>query len=203
MVFIVGLTGGIGSGKTAVSDYLQTLDVTVVDADVVAREVVEPGSPGLAQIVEHFGEGILQPDGSLDRAKLRQIVFADTAQKKVLEGITHPAIFERMWQQLQAASSPYAVLVSPLLIEGGAMKGLCQHVIVVDTPEAVQLARTMARDQNSAEQVQAIMAAQADRQTRLAAADTVLINDGSLAQLQQQVASLHQQLSMLAKQAEH
>lgn len=191
MVFIVGLTGGIGSGKTAVSDRFAELGIKVVDADVCARVVVEPGRPALAQIVDHFGPEVLQADGSLDRARLRQIVFANEAERKWLESLLHPLIFEEMWSQLQSANSPYAILVSPLLVEAG-QNAICQRILVVDVPEDVQLARTMARDANSAEQVKAMMASQASRDARLAKADDVITNDSSLESLWQQVDQMHQ-----------
>lgn len=191
MVFIVGLTGGIGSGKTAVSDRFAKLGIKIVDADVCARVVVEPGRPALAQIVDHFGPEVLQADGSLDRARLRQIVFANEAERKWLESLLHPLIFEEMWSQLQSANSPYAILVSPLLVEAG-QNAICQRILVVDVPEDVQLARTMARDANSAEQVKAMMASQASRDARLAKADDVITNDSSLESLWQQVDQMHQ-----------
>ncbi len=198
MVFIVGLTGGIGSGKTAVSDRFAKLGIKVVDADVCARVVVEPGRPALAQIVDHFGPEVLQADGSLDRARLRQIVFANEAERKWLESLLHPLIFEEMWSQLQSANSPYAILVSPLLVEAG-QNAICQRILVVDVPEDVQLARTMARDANSAEQVKAMMASQASRDARLAKADDVIVNDSDLLMLKQRVDEIHHQYLALAE----
>ncbi|HQQ74474.1 MAG TPA: dephospho-CoA kinase [Pseudomonadales bacterium] len=198
MTWIVGLTGGIGSGKTAVSNCFANLGIRIVDADVCARTVVDPGQPALAKIAEHFGTTILNADGTLDRAALRQIVFADETERKWLETLLHPLIFEEMWAQLQSAESPYAILVSPLLIEAG-QKVICQRVLVVDAPEDVQIARTVSRDNNSIEQVKAIMASQADRKTRLAAADDVLVNDGDLASLTESVKKLHQQYLSLAQ----
>lgn len=198
MVFIVGLTGGIGSGKTAVSDRFAELGIKVVDADVCARVVVEPGRPALAQIVDHFGPEVLQADSSLDRARLRQIVFANEAERKWLENLLHPLIFEEMWSQLQSANSPYAILVSPLLVEAG-QNAICQRILVVDVPEDVQLARTMARDANSAEQVKAIMASQASRDARLAKADDVIVNDSDLLMLKQRVDEIHHQYLALAE----
>lgn len=197
MTFIVGLTGGIGSGKTAVSDRFAALGIKVVDADVCARMVVEPGKPALSLIAEHFGHAVLDSNGALDRARLRQIVFADENERKWLESLLHPLIFEEMWGQLQNATSPYAILVSPLLIEGG-QTAICQRILVVDVPEDIQLARTMMRDTNSAEQVKAIMATQASRQARLEKADDVIVNEGSLEALWQQVDRLHQQYLSLA-----
>jgi dephospho-CoA kinase len=198
MTYIVGLTGGIGSGKTAVSDRFSELGIKVVDADVCARIVVEPGKPALRSIVEHFGNDVLNPDGSLDRAKLRQIVFADEPARKWLETQLHPLIFDEMWNQLQSAESPYAILVSPLLIEAG-QTALCQRVLVVDVPEDIQLARATARDANSAEQIKAIMATQASRSLRLEKADDVITNDSDLATLQQRVDTVHQQYLALAR----
>ncbi|HNL91546.1 MAG TPA: dephospho-CoA kinase [Pseudomonadales bacterium] len=198
MTFIVGLTGGIGSGKSAAADCFRSLGITVVDADVCARIVVEPNKPVLKTIVEHFGSEILQADGTLDRAALRQKIFADEAERKWLEALLHPLIFEEMWSQLQSAPSSYAILESPLLIETG-QQAICQRTLVIDAPEAFQLARATARDNNSAAQVKAIMAAQASREQRLAKADDVIVNDGGLAHLHMQVEALHQKYLALVK----
>jgi dephospho-CoA kinase len=198
MTYIVGLTGGIGSGKTAVSDCFSELGVKVVDADVCARIVVEPGKPALQSIIGRFGSQILNIDGTLDRARLRQIVFADELDRKWLEQLLHPLIFDEMWSQLQSAESPYAILVSPLLIEAG-QNALCQRILVVDVPEEIQLARAMTRDSNSGEQIKAIMAAQTDRNTRNAAADDVLVNDSDLASLSKAVKKLHDHYLSLAQ----
>ena len=192
-MFVVGITGGIGSGKSAVTDHLETLRITVVDADKVARVVVEPGTPGLAAIAEHFGEDILLADGRLDRAALRKIVFDNPDERKVLEGITHPRIRDEISRQLSEANSPYVVLSSPLLLESG-QNTFADYVVVVDVPEEVQLTRTMARDENSEALVKQIMAAQLDRQTRLSRADTSIMNDGSLEALYERVKKLHEDL---------
>ncbi len=197
MTYIVGLTGGIGSGKSAAAARFAALGITVVDADVCARVVVELGKPALQAIAEHFGNDVIQADGTLDRAALRQKIFARDDERKWLEALLHPLIFEEMWTQLQSAQSPYAILESPLLVEAG-QQAICQRTLVVDAPEAIQLARTTARDNNSVEQVRAIMAAQASREQRLAKADDVITNDGDLAQLHAQVDSLHQRYLMLA-----
>lgn len=195
--YIVGLTGGIGSGKSAVAERFRQLGITVVDADVCARIVVEVGKPALQAIAEHFGGEILQADGALNRAALRQKVFADEAERKWLEALLHPLIFEELWTQLQSAQSPYAILESPLLIEAG-QHAICQRTLVVDAPEALQLARAMSRDNNSAEQVKAIMATQATREQRLAKADDVVTNDSDLAHLHQQIDALHQRYLLVA-----
>ena len=192
-MFVVGITGGIGSGKSAVTDHLETLRITVVDADKVARVVVEPGTPGLAAIAEHFGEDILLADGRLDRAALREIVFDNPDERKVLEGITHPRIRDEISRQLSEANSPYVVLSSPLLLESG-QNTFADYVVVVDVPEEVQLTRTMARDDNSEALVKQIMAAQLDRKTRLSRADTSIMNDGSLEALYERVKKLHEDL---------
>ena len=187
---VVGLTGGIGSGKTAVSDRFAALGVTVVDADLASRAVLAPDQPALAAIAERFGAELLNPDGSLDRAALRARVFADAAARRWLEALTHPLIGAWLREQLQASCSPYSLLVNPILIESGQSRA-CGRVLVVDVPEAVQLARTMTRDGNSEQQVRAIMAAQADRQRRLATADDVIVNDRELTHLDREVQRLH------------
>ena len=192
-MFVVGITGGIGSGKSAVTDHLETLGITVVDADKVARVVVEPGTSGLAAIAEHFGVDILRADGGLDRAALRKIVFDNPDERKVLEGITHPRIRDEITRQLSEASSPYVVLSSPLLLESG-QNTFADYVVVVDVPEEVQLKRTMARDDNSEALVKQIMAAQLDRQTRLSRSDTSITNDASLTELYERVETLHEDL---------
>src|SRR5699024_9074048 len=150
MALIVGLTGGIGSGKTAASDYLASLGITIVDADVVAREVVEPGQPALAQIETHFGREVILPNGHLNRATLRDIVFANPEQRKILEQITHPAIGAAIIAQLQAATSPYSVLASPLLLETSQHQ-MVKRILLIDVPEDLQIARTTTRDNRSEE----------------------------------------------------
>ena len=192
-MFVVGITGGIGSGKSVVTDHLETLGITVVDADKVARVVVEPGTPGLDAITECFGPAILLADGGLDRAALRKIVFDNPDERKVLEGITHPHIRAEIARQLSEASSHYVVLSSPLLLESG-QNTFADYVVVIDVPEEVQLKRTMARDDSSEALVKQIMAAQLDRQTRLSQADTSITNDGTLEVLYERVDVLHANL---------
>ena len=196
-MLVVGITGGIGSGKSAVTDYLETLGITVVDADKVARVVVEPGTSGLAAITEHFGMDVLLANGGLDRAALRKIVFDNHNERKVLEEITHPRIRDEIIRQLSEASSPYVVLSSPLLLESG-QNTLADYVVVVDVPEEVQLKRTMARDDNSEALAKQIMAAQLDRQTRLSRADASIMNDTSLQELYERVEALHEDLLLKA-----
>jgi dephospho-CoA kinase len=196
-VFVVGLTGGIGSGKTAVSDRFANLGVTIADADVAARTVVEPGTPALKQIVEHFGQDILNEEGMLDRAALRRIVFKDPQQRKLLESITVPAILKELREILDTATSDYAIL---MLSSGSGQSPWIHRNLVVDVTAEVQLDRVMTRDDNSEEDVRAIMATQPSREQRLAYADDVVRNDSSLAALDKAVDSLHQQYLNLAKQ---
>lgn len=193
MPLVVGVTGGIGSGKSAVTDRFERLGIRVVDADRIARLVVEPGRPALAAIAARHGAGILTADGSLDRAALRQRVFADQAERLWLERLTHPLIGEEISAQLAAAPPPYVILSSPLLLET-AQRDRADVIVVVDVPEAVQLARTMARDDNDEQQVRRIMAAQMPRQERLKQADFVIDNSGDLPALDPLVESLHRQL---------
>lgn len=188
--WILGLTGGIGSGKSAVAQCFIDRGVHLVDADHAARWVVEPGRPALSKIVEHFGSGILQADGQLDRSALRTRIFANVDDRRWLETLLHPLIGQEIMQHLARAESPYAILVSPLLIESGQHK-LTQRVLVVDAPEQLQIQRTIARDHSSEEQVQAILQAQASRAERLKHAHDVLLNDRDLSWLQAEVERLH------------
>lgn len=189
--WILGLTGGIGSGKSAVAQHFIDLGIHLVDADHAARWVVEPGRPALAKIVERFGPRVLQADGSLDRTALRQLVFQDEAQRRWLEGLLHPLIFQEIAQYLARAESPYAVLVSPLLVESGQHR-ITQRVLVIDAPEQLQLQRSMARDNSSEEQIRAILKAQTSREERLRHAHEVLTNDKDLTWLKGEVERLHQ-----------
>ena len=196
-MFVVGVTGGIGSGKTAATNHFQTLGIDVVDADVVSRVVVEPGTGALRRIAEHFGASILQSDGSLDRAALRRIIFQDPAAKQWLEQLLHPLIGAEIQRQLQGAASPYAILVSPLLVEAGQNR-FCNRVLVVDVPEDIQLQRTVERDRNDPDQVRRIIASQASRAQRLERADDVIENNGDLAQLHAAVERMHERYLRLA-----
>ena len=199
MSCVIGITGGIGSGKSAVTQRLETHGITVVDADVVARQVVEPGRPALEAISTRFGADILNPDGSLDRAALRKIVFENPTEREWLEGITHPAIREEITHQLAGATLPYVVLSSPLLLEAG-QSDFADYVVVVDVPETVQIMRTRARDNNDEALVRKIMAAQLPRDERIARGDEVINNEGSLEDLHQRVDALHQRLLARSQQ---
>lgn len=186
----LGLTGGIGSGKSAVAQCFTDLGVSLIDADHAARWVVEPGRPALAQIAERFGEGVLQADGQLDRAALRGLIFQNPAQRRWLENLLHPLIGQEISHYLASAQSSYAILVSPLLIESG-QHHITQRILVIDAPEHLQVQRTMQRDQASAEQVQAILQVQAKRDERLRHAHDVLVNDRDLHWLKGEVERLH------------
>ncbi len=201
-MFVVGLTGGIGSGKTAVSDRFAALGIAVIDADIAARVVVEPGRPALAKIATHFGTETISANGELDRAKLRELVFKSEAERKWLEALLHPLIGEEIVAQIEASTSPYAILVSPLLIETSQLQ-FTNRVLVVDVPVEVQIARTMTRDNNNEEQVRAIIASQASREQRLAAADDVISNDQGLEYLDEQIQSLHRKYLALAEAEGH
>lgn len=190
-MFVVGLTGGIGSGKTAASDYLASKGITVVDADLASRVIVQPGQPALARIAERFGADKLNTDGTLNRAALRTVVFADKQALKDLEAITHPAIRDELVRQLQAAQSPYVLLVSPLLLETNQHE-LVDRVLLIDVPEDVQVARTAQRDQVAASQVKAIMDAQMPRQQRRDKADDIVVNDSTLDALHEALDRLHE-----------
>jgi len=192
MSLVVGITGGIGSGKSAVTRKFEDRGITVVDADIAARVVVEPGRPALAAIANHFGADILLADGSLDRAALRQRVFSNDAERSWLEQLTHPLIGQEIVDQLEAVTSPYAIFASPLLLET-SQRELVELVAVVDVPEDVQLERTMARDDNDEGQVKRIMAAQMKRAERAEMADIVIDNSGSLERLESVVEALHVQ----------
>ena len=197
-MYVVGLTGGIGSGKTAASDYLASLGIGVVDADVVARDIVAIGQPALNQIAQHFGSDILQADGSLNRSALRTIVFHQPSERKVLESITHPAIRQRIQQQLASSTSPYTLLVSPLLFESGQYQ-FANRSLVIDASEDLQRQRASQRDGVSSEQIASIMAAQLTRAERLQKADDIVINHGDLDELYQQLDLVHQRYLQLSQ----
>jgi dephospho-CoA kinase len=197
--FRVALTGGIASGKTTVANLFADLGVQLVDSDLIAREVVEPGQPALAAVADAFGAGVLGPDGRLDRRRLREIIFADPAARARLESILHPAIRAEMERQSVAAQGPYHLLVIPLLAEGSG-RDRADRVLVVDVPEALQIERLMARDSVTRAQAEASLQAQASRAARLAIADDVVLNTGRIDDLRTQVADLHSRYVKLAQE---
>ena len=198
--FIVGITGGIGSGKSAVSDRFSKLGIAIVDADMASRVVVEPGKPALDSIKDHFGGDIILGDGNMNRALMREIVFGDPTEKTWLEQLLHPLIDDEIETDLQASTTAYAILVSPLLIEINQIR-FTHRVLVVDVPPEVQIQRTMARDNNSEEQVRAIINSQTSREVRLEHADDVIVNDGNFAKLDEEVDTLHRKYLNLAEES--
>ncbi|MCH9692665.1 MAG: dephospho-CoA kinase [Gammaproteobacteria bacterium] len=190
-MFIVGLTGGIGSGKSAAATCFSAFGITVVNADQAARIVVQPGTPVLQKIVAHFGKTILLSNGQLDRAGLRNIVFNDAQQRHWLEQLLHPLIYEQITQALAASNSAYTILESPLLIEAG-QTALVDRICVVDLPPALQIKRACTRDGNTPEQINKIMQTQLSRAERRTKANDILDNSGTLQALQHQVERLHQ-----------
>lgn len=191
---VIGLTGGIGSGKTAVSDWFAAKGIDVVDADVIAREVVAPHSPTLQKITQAFGGWVLTEQGELNRAALREYIFSTPSARERLEAVTHPAIRESIIQALAKSCSAFTMLVAPLLLEGGesGLQSLCHRVLVVDIPVALQKQRAAARDKQSLSQIEKIMAAQFSRQERLSQADDMIDNSGDLADLYKQLLPLYQ-----------
>lgn len=200
MAYIVALTGGIGSGKSTVANAFASFGVTIVDADVIARQVVEPGTPALAAIAAHFGNEILQPDGSLNRSTLRQRIFSNPDEKHWLNQLLHPLIHHETQQQLAKAPSPYALWVVPLLVENG-LQDKADRVLVVDVDGETQLARTLARDGISRQQALNILSAQATREQRLAIADDVIDNSGPAQEIEPHAAALHRRYLELATSA--
>ncbi|HCT2504788.1 TPA: dephospho-CoA kinase [Aeromonas dhakensis] len=199
-MYVVAITGGIGSGKTTVANQFAELGIEVVDADIIAREVVEPGTPALAAIAAHFGADVIAPDGRLDRRQLRERVFTDPQAKGWLNALLHPLIRSEMQRQCAAARSPYCLLVVPLLVEN-RLTALANRVLVIDVDEATQIERTCRRDGVSREQAEAILAAQASRTERLAATDDVLDNqNGTPEAIKSRIFALHETYLAFASQ---
>ena len=189
----IGLTGGIASGKSTVTQRFAELGVPVIDADVASRTVVAPGTPGLAQIVARFGAGVVGADGRLDRRALRNLIFEDSSLRQALDAMLHPLIRAEMEREVAQAQAPYVVMAIPLLVEGGSAAKRVDRVLVIDADETLQIQRLQARDGSSVEQARAILASQASRAARLRMADDVLLNSGTVAELRQAVDKLHEQ----------
>lgn len=189
--FVVGLTGGIGSGKSTVADRFVAAEAALVDTDVIAHELTGPAGEAMPALLAAFGPAVADASGALDRAAMRRRIFAEPAARKQLEAILHPLIRQISAARCLAAASPYVILAVPLLVESGNYRQRCQRILVVDCPESRQMERVMARNGMSETEVRAIMAAQATRSQRLAVADDVVCNDGDLAKLDDQVAKLH------------
>ena len=191
MAYVVVITGGIGSGKTAVSDHLQRRGAAVVDTDVIARSLTAAGGAAMPAVIERFGAEVAAADGSLDRDRMRAAAFADPQARRALEAILHPMIREEAYRQAAAASTPYVVLVVPLLVESNAYLDIADRVLVVDCAESVQIERTMRRSGLARDQVERILSSQAPRSARLALADDVIVNDAGLDELVAAAEALH------------
>jgi len=199
--FCIGLTGGVGSGKTSAARIFQELGAAVVDTDEIAHDLTRPGGAAVAAIRSEFGADYVAADGGLDRAKMRRLVFADAVARKKLEAILHPLIRKDSQARIAAAQQPYVLVVVPLLLETGAYRELIGRVLVIDCDEERQIARAMKRSALSSDEVRAIMAAQLPRAKRLAAADDVLHNDADLEALRRQAEALHERYVTLARKA--
>jgi dephospho-CoA kinase len=198
--YVVGLTGGIGSGKSAAAEMFRALGIEVIDADTLAREVVEPGQPALRDIALHFGSELLTTDGHLDRATLRKIVFSNPEHKSWLENLLHPLIAELLQRRLSATKSPYAILESPLLLETEQYK-LVERVLVIDASEETQIDRAVRRDGSDEEVIRSIIASQIDRAERIQHADDLVSNEENLEQLKENIEALHKKyLGMITEQ---
>lgn len=198
MPYTVGLSGGIGSGKSAAALLFEALGATVIDTDAIAHALTAAGGAAIEPIRAAFGAGYIAPGGALDRARMRELVFTDAAKKRQLESILHPLIRAQTGELARAARSPYVILMVPLLVESGDYRKRCQRILIVDCPEELQVERVVARSGLAAAQVRAIMANQVTRATRLAAADDVIDNSGDLAELRRQVEALHRRYLQLA-----
>jgi dephospho-CoA kinase len=198
--YVVGLTGGIGSGKSMVADLFVEQGAALVDTDVIARELTQAGGAVMPALKAEFGPKILAADGGLDRVAMRQLAFSDPSARGRLEGILHPLIRQISAERCRAATAPYVILAVPLLVESGAYRERCDRIVVVDCPESLQIERVMARNGLSVDEVKAIMAAQATRQQRLSVADDVVINDAEPRKIYGQVKALHlKYLALLAE----
>lgn len=198
MTLRVGLTGGIGSGKSTVARLFADKDVPVIDADIITRKLVEPGEAALNEISETLGKEFIAEDGRLDRARLREAIFENEATRKQLEEILHPRVAEVIAREVASVESSYCIIVIPLLFEAG-QEFLVDRVLVVDTPEALQISRVVARDHTAADKVRQIIAKQLDRKSRLARADDVIVNDGDKTALEDQTKRLHEHYLQMAR----
>ena len=201
MSFVVGLTGGIGSGKSAAASEFERLGAVLVDTDAIAHELTQPGGPAISEVERSFGPDVIGPSGAMDRKRMRERVFADPVARKALEALLHPLIREESRARIAAAQGPYVIHVVPLLIESADYRSRVDRVLVIDSPEELQVERVRARSGLSADEVRAIVASQATRAARLAAADDVIENRGTIDALRKQVAAFHQKYLQYSKAA--
>lgn len=199
MTFIIGLTGGIGCGKSSASQIFSEFGIDVVDTDVIARQLTQPGGRAIDSIRDVFGNTFLTTEGALDREKMRNLVFSDSRARQQLEKILHPLILQETLAQIEQSRSPYTILVVPLLLETNDYNPIVQRILVVDCEERIQISRTIARSQLSEQQVKAIMAQQISRKDRLQKADDVILNDRGIDFLKVQINQLHHQYLTLSK----
>ena len=197
--FILGVTGGIGCGKTAVTNFFNTIGITIIDADKAARVVVEPSKPAMKAIIQRYGSDILKKDKTLNRSKLRDTIFTSLKEKKWLEELLHPLINQQLRRDLSSSKPPYTVLVSPLMLETGHIQ-LINRLLVVDLPEEVQLIRAMERDNMTEVQARRIIKSQKNRRELLRIADDVVDNSGTLTALHKQLKTLHKEYLKLAQE---
>lgn len=198
MTLVIGLTGGIGSGKTTVANMFAENGVPLIDMDEIAHAIVEPGSEALQAVVDQFGQEVLQNDGSLDRKQLRQLVFRNSDKRQQLEAILHPRIRQQARQELDEITAPYCIMVIPLLFES-KQNDLIQRVLLVDTTMELQIQRTMLRDKSPRSDVEKIIRSQASRETKLSGADDIILNVGDESELTSQVKRLHEQYLKMSK----
>lgn len=198
-MLVIGLTGGIGSGKSTVANLFAEYQVPIIDADIIAREMTLPGHPGYEPVIAHFGSAILQPDGQIDRKKLRQIIFSQPEEKQFLENLLHPLIRQEIERQINTQSAPYVIVVIPLLLESPYPYHFIQRILVVDAPIELQIERGRQRDQTQAIDIEAIINSQISREQRLALADEIIENAGKVADLIPQVRQLHEKYLIMSQ----
>jgi len=199
-MLIIGLTGGIGSGKSTVADMFKELGIDIIDTDLIARDIVKPGTKALKEITKHFKDTIISNNGTIDRTALRKEIFDDPTEKEWLENLLHPLIREEAKKQISQAKSPYCMVIIPLLLETKKIDEV-NRVLVIDTTEKLQIERTVARDHCSRDMVLKMIATQVPRQKRLAGADNIILNNGNLAYLKLQVLRLHDRLLKISNEA--
>ncbi|MDH5472029.1 MAG: dephospho-CoA kinase [Gammaproteobacteria bacterium] len=197
-MLVIGLTGGIGSGKSTVAELFRKRKIPIIDTDILARELVRPGQPALNEIIQTFGDTVIHKNGELDRQTLARLTFQNESARKKLEAILHPKIRQLMTEQINSVSAPYVIAVIPLLIEAG-QTDLVNHILLVDCPEEIQIHRVKQRDNRDEQQIREILNAQASRQTKIAMADDIIENQGELSDLDAKIEKLHQKYLLMSQ----